>query len=282
MDERPFEFETPDGARIAGHIAGVGAPALVLHGGPGVSDYMGPCAAELVPLFTLIRYTQRGVEPSSATGPYTVEQHMADAVAVLDAFQVDRAWAIGHSWGGHLALHLAVAHPERLLGVICIDTLGASAEVLPDFEAAMREGLTPEEIERIDEIEARAGEGEATEEELYEVHRTTWPNYFLDAANAARAEAPQSRGAECAHDTFESVMSHFEAKTLEEGLPKVRRLPVLFVHGIQDPLPLRASLDTAKLIRRARVARVPQCGHFPWIEQPGFTIRALRGLIAQL
>ena len=36
---------------------------------------------------------------------------------MLDAFGIERAWAIGHSWGGHLALHLLVTHPERLHGV---------------------------------------------------------------------------------------------------------------------------------------------------------------------
>ena len=41
-------------------------------------------------------------------------------------------------------------------------------------------------------------------------------------------------------------------------------------------------VDTAKLIRKARVARIPRAGHYPWIEQPGFLNRMLRGLIAQL
>jgi pimeloyl-ACP methyl ester carboxylesterase len=36
-------------------------------------------------------------------------------------------WGSGsrlHSWGGHLALRLAAAHPERLLGVLAVDPLG--------------------------------------------------------------------------------------------------------------------------------------------------------------
>ena len=59
-------------------------------------------------------------------------------------------------------------------------------------------------------------------------------------------------------------------------------MPALFAHGIEDPLPIRASLATAKLIPGARVARIPNCGHFPWLEQPGFLNRSLRGLIATL
>ncbi len=280
MEERAFELKTADGAVLAGHAGGKGVPALLLHGGPGLSDYTEDCADELGVLFSTIRYTQRGIAPSSVQGPYTVERHVDDALAVLEAFGVEKAWAIGHSWGGHLALHLAVAHRERLLGVICIDTLGASGDVLPDFKAALTRSLTPEQLARVEEIEQREDAGEATEEELVESLTLLWPGYFYDPAKAS--PPPAGRGVECAAETFGSVLAHFEAGTLAGGLPKLRRLPVLFVHGIQDPLPLRGALETAKLIRGARVARVPQCGHFPWIEQPGFTSRALRGLFAQL
>ena len=54
---------------IHGHFGGTGVPALLLHGGPGFPDYMEPCAAELGSLFTTIRYTQRGVEPSDRRRP---------------------------------------------------------------------------------------------------------------------------------------------------------------------------------------------------------------------
>ena len=279
MEERTFELKAGDGVLLAGHVGGKGAPALLLHGGPGLTDYTEGCAAELGVLFTSIRYTQRGIAPSGVQGPYTVETHMADALAVLDAYGFEKAWAIGHSWGGHLALHLAVAHPERLLGVICIDTLGASDDVFPDFKAALTRSLTTEQLARVEEIDEREEAGEATEAELVESHAILWPAYFFDPAKAPRP--PTGCGVECAFETFTSVAAHFEVGTLENGLPKVR-LPALFVHGIQDPLPLRGALETAKLIRGARVARIPQCGHFPWIEQPGLTSRALRGLFAQL
>jgi proline iminopeptidase len=280
VDERAFELKTSDGVLLAGQIGGKGVPALLLHGGPGLADYTEGCAAELGGLFTSVRYTQRGIAPSGVKGPYTVESHMDDALTVLDGFGFEQAWAIGHSWGGHLALHLAVAHPERLLGVICIGTLGASDNVFPDFKAALTRSLTAEERARVEEIDEREDAGEATEAELVESHTIVWPAYFHDPAKAPKP--PARRGVECAAETFKSVTGHFEAKTLEHGLRGVRQFPVLFVHGIHDPLPLRGALETAKLIPGARVARVPHCGHFPWIEQPGFTGRALRGLFAQL
>ena len=78
-----FAVET-DGGRIAGWRAGSGPPALVLHGGPGLSDITEELAAELADRFSTIRYQQRGLAPSTVEGPHTVDQNVADALAVLD------------------------------------------------------------------------------------------------------------------------------------------------------------------------------------------------------
>jgi pimeloyl-ACP methyl ester carboxylesterase len=279
MNERPFDIAIGDGT-LYGSFGGTGIPALLLHGGPGLPDYMDGCAAELGNLFTTIRYTQRGTLPSTVGGPYTVETHMADAIAVIDLFGQEKVWAIGHSWGGHLALHLAVAHPDRLYGIVCIDPLGASLKVMPGYVEALLAKLTPEESARVMEIEARSEAGEATEEEELEQSRILWPVKFADPATAAPFPY-EHMGVECARDTVASIKEHFQKQTLRKGLPEVA-MPALFAHGIEDPLPIRASLATAKLIPGARVARIPNSGHFPWLEQPGFLNRSLRGLIATL
>ena len=70
---------------------------LVLHGGPGLSDYTAPLAAELTDAFRVIRYQQRGLAPSATSGPFSISQHVADAIAVLDAAGAGRAYLIGHS-----------------------------------------------------------------------------------------------------------------------------------------------------------------------------------------
>jgi proline iminopeptidase len=279
VQEAPIQIASGD-AVLTGHVGGKGAPALLLHGGPGVPDYTGPCAAELGTIFTTIRYTQRGTPPSTGGPPFTIEAHMADALAVLDALALDRAWAVGHSWGGHLALHLAVAHPDRLHGIVCIDTLGASDEIFPDFHEALSRDLDDDQRARLQEIREHRADGTVTEEELLEELATTWPAYFFDPATAPPLLAA-TRGVECTLGTNRSISEHFERKTLEEGLPNVR-LPALFVHALNDPLPVRASVDTSKLLPGSKVARITRCGHFPWIEQPGVLPRMVRGLFAQL
>jgi pimeloyl-ACP methyl ester carboxylesterase len=270
--ESPFEVAVGDGL-LRGHSGGTGPSALVLHGGPGLNDYMAGCAAELHALFNTIRYTQRGTLPTTIGAPYTIETHVADALAVLDAFEVDRAWIVGHSWGGHLALHFAVAHPDRVEAVVCVDTLGAANEVLPDFVANLTRGLAAPERTRIEEIEQLEEAGTVTEEDELEGLAILWPHYFADPETAP--PFPIERiGLECHLETQTSMSEHFARATLEKQLPELE-LPALFVHGEQDPLPARASIDTAALLRDSAVELLADCGHFPWFERPGALRRAV-------
>ena len=63
-----------------------------------MSHYTAPLAAELEDAFTVIRYQQRGLAPSTTSGPFGISRHVADATAVLDAAGAGRAYVIGHSW----------------------------------------------------------------------------------------------------------------------------------------------------------------------------------------
>jgi pimeloyl-ACP methyl ester carboxylesterase len=280
--EEPFEISV-DGVVLSGRRGGSGPPALLLHGGPGLPDYTEPLAAELEPLVSVMRYTQRGVEPSAMGPPYSVEVHAADALAVLDDHGVDRAWVIGHSWGGHLALHLAVTHPERLLGIVCVDTLGADSDVLEEYRQNFRSRTSAEEWVRIEELDARSEDAEASvperERAALECHHLLWPHYFADPGVAGR-DYLDRYGVECAEQTFASVKKHFERGTLADGLPSVR-MPALFVHGEDDPLPVRCSTETAARMQDATIELVPHCGHFPWLERPGAVADAFGRFLAR-
>jgi proline iminopeptidase len=263
--EQPFEVPVGDGV-LAGHRGGEGLPALVLHGGPAVPDYTQGLAGELAGFFASIRYTQRGVTPSTVGAPYTIESHSSDALAVLDHLGIERAWVVGHSWGGHLALHLAVSDPGRLLGVIAVDPLGAYGEVFEEAGENLRRGLTPEQRDRVDEVEELRRRGEASDDDLQDRFALLWPQYFADPAGVT--QLPLRIGRECSRDTNASIAEHFGRGTLVSGLPGVR-LPALFVHGVLDPIPLWSVERTAALVPGAWVDTIPDCGHFPWWERPG-------------
>jgi pimeloyl-ACP methyl ester carboxylesterase len=119
------EFAIPvAGGSLVGWESGQGVPLLVLHGGP-LSDYTEPLVGVLPAGLRTLRYQQRGLPPSTEAGPFDVQTHVADAIAVLDGSGCEQVRLLGHSWGGHLAFHIAVARPDRVLGVLGVDALGA-------------------------------------------------------------------------------------------------------------------------------------------------------------
>jgi pimeloyl-ACP methyl ester carboxylesterase len=197
---------------------------------------------------------------------------------VLDAFDLEQAWVLGHSWGGHLALHLLVAHPERLLGVVAVDPLGAYAEAFQDLADDVRRRLSARETAEMEAIEERRRQGHVTEEDLVERFRLVWPSFFADQEKAL--PPPERVGVEASIEGNRSLADHFERRTLLDDLPGAS-LPVLFVHGELSAFPARWTFATADLIRGAEVVVVPDAGHFPWVERPGSVRRAVERFLAR-
>ena len=271
------EFTThDDGPLIAGLRAGSGPPVLLLHGGPGMAfDYLRDLADELAEENDVAWYQQRGQEPSAVEGPYTVAADVEDARRVLDALGWEKAYVVGHSWGGHLALHVAEAMPERLLGVLAVDPLGSVGDGRwPEFDEEIFR-RTPEETRaRAREIDELSMAGEADDELALEGMRLVWPAYFADPERAP--PMPELRiSSERSGAMVPSIQAELPA--LEAGLPEIR-VPVGFVHGSRSPMPLAASTDGAERIPGAWVEVVEGAGHFIWVEAPGAVRAALRRL----
>ena len=265
-----------DGPLIAGRRAGSGPPVLLLHGGPGLGfDYLRDLADELAQENDVAWYQQRGLEPSAVEGPYTVAADVGDVRRVLDALGWQRAYVVGHSWGGHLALHVAEAMPERLLGVLAVDPLGLVGDGRwPEFDEEMFR-RTPEPVRaRARELDELSMAGVVDEELALEGMRLVWPAYFADPERAP--PMPEFRYAsERSAEMVPSIQAELPA--LEAGLPQIR-VPVGFVHGSRSPMPLTTSTDGAERIPGAWVEVVEGAGHFGWVEAPGAVRAALRRL----
>jgi pimeloyl-ACP methyl ester carboxylesterase len=273
------EFTTHDGGPvIAGCRAGSGPRVLLLHGGPGLGfDYLRDLADELAEENDVAWYQQRGLAPSAAEGPYTVATDVGDARRVLDALAWDKSYLVGHSWGGHFALHVAEALPERLLGVLSVDPLGSVGDGRwPEFDEEILR-RTPDAVRaRARELDELASKGEASDELSLESMSLVWSAYFADPE--AAPPMPKLRMAsERSAEMGQSIIAELPA--LEAGLGQIR-VPVGFVHGSKSPMPLAASTDAAERIPGAWVDVVDGAGHFVWVEAPGAVRTSLRRLTA--
>jgi pimeloyl-ACP methyl ester carboxylesterase len=283
MSSGNFTVGVP-GGHLAGVRSGAGAPLLVLHGGPGLSDYTGVFAPELAG-WSAIRYTQRGVSPSATSGPFTVQRHVADAMAVLDHHRAGTAVVLGHSWGGYLAMHLAATAPDRVAGLVLIDTLGAVDDGgFAPFaaELAARAGSdVMAEVAALDEIsEERPGTREAAAAELRSL-QLMWPAYFADPAAAPPMPADLRLSRDCYAGTFESIGAAQADDWLARQLVGYRG-PVEVLAGAASPFPLATARSTAALFADARVTVAADAGHFPWHECPGCVAAALDRIAARV
>jgi pimeloyl-ACP methyl ester carboxylesterase len=271
------EFTTDDeGPLIAGRRTGNGPPVLLLHGGPGLGfDYLRDLADELAEENDVAWYQQRGQEPSAVGGPHSVALDVEDAHRVLDALGWDRAYVVGHSWGGHLALHVAEALPDRLLGVLSVDPLGAVGDGRwREFDEEMFRRTSESVRERAREIDELSMAGAADDDLALEGMRLVWPAYFADPEQAPPMPELRISSARSG-EMVPSILAGLPA--LEAGLPAIR-VPVGFVHGSHSPMPVAASTDAADRIPGAWVEIVDGAGHFVWVEAPGAVRTALRRL----
>ncbi|MEO7478056.1 MAG: alpha/beta hydrolase [Lysobacteraceae bacterium] len=70
-----------------------------------------------------IAYARAGLGKSGTDGkPKTIQEHLADLGAVMDALVPDRkVLLVGHSYGGLLVTQFARLHPGRLQGLVLVD-----------------------------------------------------------------------------------------------------------------------------------------------------------------
>ena len=276
MTRRPFGAEA-DGVRLAGWVGGDGPPVLLVHGGPGLSyEYMDGLADDIGDGYQVASYQQRGLPPSSEAGPFTLADHVSDVRLVLDELAWDRAVLVGHSWGGHLALHAAAALPQRVSAVLAVDTMGAVGDArLPEFGAALRSRLHPDAALRVAELDAIEEQGGVTDDQVLESLSLLWPCYFTTVE--AAPPMPELRvSSQCNEGTLTSAFE--ELPVLESALSSLG-MPVGFLVGAGSPMPVTASTDTAERIQGAWVVALDGAGHFPWLEAPGSVRSALDRLV---
>jgi pimeloyl-ACP methyl ester carboxylesterase len=105
-----------NGVSLEVEVHGSGTPVLLIHGAI-IADAFAPLLAEpaLTGPYRLIPYHRRGFGGSThLQAPVSTADQAVDARAVLRQLGVERAHVVGHSYGGAIALQLALDAPEAV------------------------------------------------------------------------------------------------------------------------------------------------------------------------
>jgi pimeloyl-ACP methyl ester carboxylesterase len=107
------------------HRSGDGPPLLLTHGYSASAAMFAGNLAALGADRTVVTWDIRGHGDSDSPDDlacYSQDLALADMAAILDAVGAPRAVLGGHSLGGYLSLAFRLAHPERVAGLLLIDT----------------------------------------------------------------------------------------------------------------------------------------------------------------
>ena len=113
-----------DGADLYYEVHGTGAPILGIHGTPSSALLWVDAARELATVGRCIIYDRRGFFRSALPWPVAtldLDDHLTDAVALLDGLDASPAAIVGRSTGGQIALGLASRHPDRVTALVLLE-----------------------------------------------------------------------------------------------------------------------------------------------------------------
>ncbi len=117
-------YASVNGVRLYYEEHGSGVPILGIHGAGSSAVFWEDAAARLSGLGRVVTYDRRGSNRSERPEPYettSVREHADDALALLRELDAEPAVLIGRSYGGTVALDLALREPESALGIALLE-----------------------------------------------------------------------------------------------------------------------------------------------------------------
>jgi len=205
--------------------------------------------------FFVIRYDHRDQGLSSSVDfddhPYSVKDLADDAVAILDAYKINKAHVVGHSMGGTIAQLLAIYHPQRILSMtsLCVSTVGEGSSPPQEVMDVLLKNNPTQDFEAdlpgfMNSWKVLNGEAKIDKKMA-----TAYTKDFYE-----RSIAP-----------VEIAWNHIRCQEslgdITEGLKKTST-PSLFIAGEKDVMmsPERVR-ENSEIVPNARFVSIPKMGH---------------------
>lgn len=270
---------------VAYRSDGEGKPLLALHGGPGLGyAYMRPLdrwAEE----FQLIYYDQRGSgrTPVGDEARLSVSGGLEDLDGLREAFGLQRANLVGHSFGALIALMYAARYPDRTASLVLLNPAPPlTMELAEQLGANMGARRTPEDDAAQKAIAASAPFRRRDPEAVERFVLNVYLPFFKDRRTAGTLglgftaiTAANVLGLE---DRFVEELQALDPLTVLSRI----RCPTLIVHAELDPTPIGASQLLAERIPVAELTVLQGAGHFAHVEEADLLARSVLPFIRKV
>lgn len=270
-------FVEVNGTALWTATRGRGNPVLLVHGGPGICDYLAPVADMLGDVATVHRYEQRGCGRSLQVEPIDIPTLVADIEDLRIAWGHERWALVGHSWGATLSFLYALAHPERVTRLAYVSGVGITEEWESEFRRNRERRLTEDERNRWAKVAERLAAGDRDQSLEDESAEFLVKTDFADPSRLFLA--PRPFFAYAPNRSVNGRLNVEWTRLIDSGvLPdRARGLGVatLVLHGDGDPRPAWPARQLAELIPRAEFILLDNVGHEPFWERQ----EALRGIL---
>ncbi len=242
---------------------GEGLPLLIHHGGPGLDlTVIAPHLEPLTQHLRLICYDQRGSGRSGrphGPDPYHIDHFVDDIAGVVRGLGLDLFALLGHSFGGIVALHFALAHPGVLSHLIlaCSPT---SHHYIDDVEAALPDYLDAEALSELKSLE----DSEPSDNVMRRSLELLAPIYFRDPGHLSELGLDSIRF----EPEAQAVWNSLQGFDLRPRLAEIQ-VPTLVIGGAHDhSVTLERARETADALPQGRLLVMKDSGHYPFVEEP--------------
>jgi proline iminopeptidase len=237
--------------------------------------------APMEEMFTMVYLDTRGSGRSQR--PELNQYNMTDFVADLEGLRhhlgLKKVWLMGHSNGGTIVLNYAVTYPDRVLGLILVDTIVGNASADPDMPKRMQ--LRKDEPWFAAALKQWKKQPQ-TPEEFNAYIKGITPFYFYSVENLEKHQEVFERTTMSFDALQGQVYSESASKDLASRLSEIE-IPTLIIVGVDDFL---CGLSAAQPIHReipgSKLLVIGKAGHFPWLEQPEKFFGGIRNFLPKL
>lgn len=241
---------------------GDGPPIVFAHGTLMDRTMFAPQLAEFGDEYRCVAYDLRARTDQYDT-EYDLYDLADDAVALLDAKGIDSCIFVGMSMGGFTALRLADCYPERVDGLVLVDSDGlthaeADREQYGEMVDATKENGRPSEnlVAIVEHILFGATTNE-TDSDLVKRWSDRWRSYPGEAI-------------------YNEVNSWLDRSDFTEEMADID-VPVLAIHGEEDTsIGMEKAEATVAALPDARLVPIPDAGHSSNLENPEAANAAIR------